>query len=62
MFDWFKVEIYFKNTVENIYKIEKRIEKKDIFILFKIRSKKKKRCRINDLPTVVQFTDEIWCR
>lgn len=40
MFDWFKVEIYFKNTVENIYKIEKRIEKKDI--LFKIRSKKKK--------------------
>ena len=61
MFDWFKVEIYFKNTVENIYKIEKRIEKKDI--LFKIRSKKKKkRCRINDLPTVVQFTDEIWCR
>lgn len=53
MFDWFKVEIYFKNTVENIYKIEKRIEKKDI--LFKIRSKKKKKMshqRFTDCSTI----------
>lgn len=52
MFDWFKVEIYFKNTVENIYKIEKRIEKKDI--LFKIQSKKKKMSyqRFTDCSTI----------
>lgn len=51
---------YFKNTVENIYKIEKRIETKDRLFrkIDNIRSKKKE-CRINDLPTVVQFTDEI---